>query len=571
MATFAFAAASEAPASTKQTNRSSIPPPSPYKKQRTESATTNGEVFINNVEFKIPNKKGNEKTSVRDTVACYFARMKQIDKTMAILPLSDDTLPTILSSVSLPTEEECYSTYFTIPKINRRHTSVHLTIQSTIRFNDVKFNPFIKGELDKSKIWIIPHSIQSHNVTNVGWIYNHTPDQFSKSALKTKINKLLPSDLHEKYQLQVKIVPYFLCKKTHTRAFVMEMDKTENALHQTRIFEILNASSEVPLIPFNSGLDQNNKMKNFFFKNNEILSTYTSLCVHYLFGIDEVLISNDGELRMSLRQFFEHNDNKGNRLFFDVTQFNKYKVTFQCKRSQEEHCSEELEKFLNEFVPNRLTPESQALIMSKENPPTLVGSKEIPQSINVFFKSSAENPIDLTTDAPQSFTSPPRSSRSTYLKAAAKAASSLSQSVSPSASQTSKEPATTFASTISDSQYNKLSARIDKMLEINAVKNASTISDQKEVNEKVNTFSSQLEKFSTDMSELNTKINNNTKQMGKVLEQHGQMNNKIDLATSQISKLVDQFQIIIRCLPEDIRINIQNSNKEMEGVETHQE
>ena len=201
MTTFAFAAETEAPTPFVPTNRTSIPPPSPYKKQKTGSATKNEDIFINNVEFKIPNKQGNESTSVRDTVAIYFARMKQIDKTMAILPLSDKKLPNILSSVSIPPEEECYSTYFTIPKINRRHTSVHMTIQSNIRFNDIKFNPFVKGELDKSKIWILLHSIQSHNVTNVGWIYNHTPDQYSKSALAEKINQLLPPELHNKYQL----------------------------------------------------------------------------------------------------------------------------------------------------------------------------------------------------------------------------------------------------------------------------------------------------------------------------------------------------------------------------------
>ena len=109
------------------------------------------------------------------------------------------------------------------------------------------------------------------------------------------------------------------------------------------------------------------------------------------------------------------------------------------------------------------------------------------------------------------------------------------------------------------------------MLEINAVKNASTVSDQKEVNAKVDSFSSQLDKFSTNMSELNDKINNNSKQMGKVLEQHSQMNEKINKATSQIGKLADQFLIIIQCLPDEIRFNIQNSSKEMEGVETQQE
>lgn len=131
------------------------------------------------------------------------------------------------------------------------------------------------------------HNINSHNVTNLGWICNHLPDQFSKANIIDKINNLLPTSLQDKYQINVKTVPYFLCKITHTRAFVIEMDNTECALHSTTFFENLTAEKGIVLVPYNSDLDRNNKIKNFFYKQNEMLATYTTLVVHNLFGIDQ--------------------------------------------------------------------------------------------------------------------------------------------------------------------------------------------------------------------------------------------------------------------------------------------
>ena len=65
-----------------------------------------------------------------------------------------------------------------------------------------------------------------------------------------------------------------------------------------------------------------------------MLKTFTSLRVDNLFGIDERLISTDSTINMTLQDFFEQPDIEGNKLFYNVSQYNSKRVTFLCKNHQ---------------------------------------------------------------------------------------------------------------------------------------------------------------------------------------------------------------------------------------------
>ena len=218
MNSFTFASPEAAPPDPKIRHEHPAAPTPPPKRVRHLGAERNEEVYVNNVEIRIPSKNANEDINVRDNIAIYFAAMKQVDTTIAILPLSNSDLPAILHSTSLPSNSECINKYFTTPTVDRRFTRVHLYIQTTQRFNNIKYHPFVKAKLNKSGVWLLPHNIKSHNVTSVGWIFGHIPDQYSCFNVMQKINSILPQELHNKYQLNVKTIPHFLSKKTHTRA-----------------------------------------------------------------------------------------------------------------------------------------------------------------------------------------------------------------------------------------------------------------------------------------------------------------------------------------------------------------
>ena len=123
--------------------------------------TKDDEVFINNVEFKVPinNKKSSNNLNIRDSIAMIFSSMKQIDQTIAILPLKTDAFQPILSGASLPEEDDCFGKYFTIPIVDARHAKVYLYIQMTQGLNDIKFNPFIHAKLCKGKYWMNIHDL----------------------------------------------------------------------------------------------------------------------------------------------------------------------------------------------------------------------------------------------------------------------------------------------------------------------------------------------------------------------------------------------------------------------------
>ena len=239
----------------------------------------------------------------------------------------------------------------------------------------------------------------------------------------------------------------------------------------------------------------------------------------------------------------------------------------------EEHCTQVLEQFLLSYIPNQLTKVSQSLITLQEKPPALIGSTDYPTQINIFMKTSSVSPIDLTTNTDEdisTFTSPPHSARSTYLAAASKAAKKLN---SPAATTTTQNTNNTPL-TISDSQYNQLSSCIDELLEINAQKNATAISDQQERDAKSKAFNDKLQAYASQMDEVNQKLNNTMDQMVKVVASNNSLDAQVKASHKRMDKMLERMDLMFKFFPEDIQNNIQNSTQNStQAMETdgHQE
>ena len=212
---------------------------------------------------------------------------------------------------------------------------------------------------------------------------------------------------------------------------------------------------------------------------------------------------------MTLQDFFEQPDIEGNKLFYNVCQYNSKKVTFLCNKSLEKHFSTELQKVLNNFIPGNITTEFQNLIMNKEKPPVLIGSKAVSQQIAVFMKVSASTIINLISDHSISENSSPlKTAGATYLQAATKVAGVVSAASTITPTHASTTTTNTALIVIDNHQYSKLNARIDKILSAIEQKNNFLTDRQQKLDTQMASLIEKLSKFAKQFSTLHEKINN---------------------------------------------------------------
>ena len=175
---------SVAAASTLSRTKTHHPPPARHysaKQPKNLDASTTSNNFISNVSIKLPHQKSTDDPAIQNRIAPLFATMQQVDATLAILPLNHKSLLPLLSGPSLPQEHDLYNKYTTVPFIDLRSSKIHLYFQSTKKFNEIKFNLFVLNHLNKHRIWVETHKIQSHDVTQVGWAADKHPEYLSKS------------------------------------------------------------------------------------------------------------------------------------------------------------------------------------------------------------------------------------------------------------------------------------------------------------------------------------------------------------------------------------------------------
>ena len=240
-----------------------------------------------------------------------------------------------------------------------------------------------------------------------------------------------------------------------------------------------------------------------------MLKEFISLRVDNLFGINEKLSDDANSFSTTLTEFFQQPDSEGTKLFHHVSQFNSRRVTFLCKKQQEEHCSMELQKFLFNFIPNNLNTTSKELILDTEKPPVFIGAQAVPQQIALFMQAAKKVPINListTSDLTSKFSIPPKSNRSSYLTAASKAAQQITQSSTTQSEKTN--------STCTDTQYSALNARIDAIMHSTKEKSIQLEQQQAKLGSQVTEMTEKIVDVASEFAALREQVitTNNTMQ-----------------------------------------------------------
>ena len=121
------------------------PPPTMHhagKKAKQLEGTKSAELFLKNINIPFP--AGVNNANIRDEAITIFATMQRVNPRLALLPLKEKLEPSaILSGSLLPTEFHLLKNYLRIPAFESKSTKVHVYLQTTKRFNEVRFNPFV--------------------------------------------------------------------------------------------------------------------------------------------------------------------------------------------------------------------------------------------------------------------------------------------------------------------------------------------------------------------------------------------------------------------------------------------
>ena len=228
-----------------------------------------------------------------------IATMRMVDRELIIKPQGSESpseTPELLAGSSIPTEPEEFNKYFvTSPATNSNFLSVHCWLQTTIQIPQIKRDPLVWHHLSTHGVWLDKHEIKSTNITRLGWLYELHPDHISLHALTTKVATLLPPEIMQVIEFQVRTVPYLPAHRDFTtRAFVLHIARENKNEYADKIFKTLNPSSDMMLVPFNSRADVDNQIRNLFEQQNMFLQNTVTIRIDNLKNIDETILNSDG-------------------------------------------------------------------------------------------------------------------------------------------------------------------------------------------------------------------------------------------------------------------------------------
>ena len=401
------------------------PPPAIHhfaKKQKQFEVTKSTDFYVNNISIKFP--AGVNDVNIRNKAATLFATMQRVDPELILLPLkkSDSDLPVILSGSSFPTETHLLKHYFSIPSFASQSAKVHCYLQTSKRFSDIKFNNFVHSHLQKSRIWIDSHDIESFDVTQVGWLANKHTEHCSCKSLLDEAKKIPPEALHEHMQLNVRTVQYYKEANAYTRAFVFEMDRNTSNDHLSDIFTRFSHASDLTLVPMNSNFDIGGIIKSHFLEHNSTLTNFRSIHVDNLFGLDAPIIESSSGDTTTIREIFATSED-GKHPFLSLVQYNSKRVNFLIPTDKKEWATEIIHEFIHDYLPKNITQEYRNLVSLPDNLPRIVGTREVPNQISVFIQSAKTKTASKPTQSPSTFlvtsdfTSPPRTPWQSYARA----------------------------------------------------------------------------------------------------------------------------------------------------------
>ena len=105
---------------------------------------------MNDVSIHFPT--GVHDSNLHNKAVSLFATMQCIDPSIALLPLTNRELPTLLSGPSFLREFDLLKSYFTILHFESKSAKIYAYFKSTMKLNKIKFNPFVRDHLQKFKI-----------------------------------------------------------------------------------------------------------------------------------------------------------------------------------------------------------------------------------------------------------------------------------------------------------------------------------------------------------------------------------------------------------------------------------
>ena len=102
------------------------------------------------------------------------------------------------------------------------------------------------------------------------------------------------------------------------------------------------------------------------------------------------------------------------------------------------------------------------------------------------------------------------------------------------------------------------------MLELNAQKHESFVSEQQNRDKKFKSINEALESYTTQKGEINQKLLNNSNQITNVLMANSKLKDEVQITNKRLDGLTERFDILLKCLPQETRTNIEISNSLMD-------
>ena len=445
--------------------------------------------FKSNVNLEFRTKSS---TSLRDRLAALLATLQRVDPTCIILPLPEhSSSPNITSPTEMPVDTATFHHYLTLGTATRTGSKHHLFLSTSQRINQLKNIPLILNHLKTSHIWLRYNTLSSTNITAIGWMFRVNPDAYSRADLYSHMVQCLGGNFTA-FQLNARSITHQKDGKLQTRAWVVEMDKTDAKTWFKIFLETFPiGGSEPQLIPFSASTHSaSQSIRKVFYLHNKSLNDSELIRIDNLRGLEQKLYSKDEQPEPTLRQSLTSLTTRADPstpLFFSVSQYNSGRVTLLLRKSHLEEAHELLDHLLDSYIPS-LHPDSQALLTFPEKPPLRIGRPSLPEHIAILTKAIDQLPIELDFDDTSHLTPfstpPPR-----YQRGGKSYATAVTGPSTP--AQTTHAASSHPITTASD-LTNERTLLIDQLLSDLSTKHSSLAQEQHQTSQRVQTLESQL-------------------------------------------------------------------------------
>ena len=363
-----------------------------------------------NIEF----RKNKNNSSTRDRLSTLLATLLRADDTLSLLPLPEyASLPHLSNPTDVPIDETLLHQYLSPGKPTRLGTKHHFFLSSTRRIHQLKSNPNVSSYLRSSNTWLKYNTIGSTDITALGWMFRINPDAYSRNDLYTHMVEQL-NHKFTAFQLNSRTITYNQDKTLTTRAWVIEMDKSDAKIWFPKFLETFPIGGDAPnLIPFSAAnYNSDSSIKKVFYLHNQSLNDSALIRIDNLRGLTEKIQHSSGAQEPTLQQSFLDQRTRADPsvpLFFSVSQYNSGRITLLLKKAHLSEATELIDYFLDTYLPT-LSPDTLKRITFPARPPIRIGRPSLPDHIALVKRAIDTLPTELNLDDSSqlsNLTSPP--------------------------------------------------------------------------------------------------------------------------------------------------------------------